>query len=234
MYGLLGAWLACQEDVTPDGRPAWDRDGDSISVAVELDSINNSLYHFDTSAIDRNPSLARGTPGAGTIDSGIHLPNAGTGYYHFLGTDTVYTDDWGVLGLVNTVERAGRCWDEAQRRRTGIGDMSRRAGGSFPPHQDHQNGLDADVRYVRRGGAAQDTFGLDLQVNPNDLDTNATIILWNCFVQSPRVEFLIIDSIYFRPFILNSPKLRFDRDTVERAHRNHFHVRILDPDGTGN
>lgn len=238
--GLLASLLACQEDVTSDGRFAWDRDGDSISVAVELDSINNSLYHFDTSEVDRNPSLARGTPGAGSLDSGLHLPDNGTGYYHHPGSDTLpggapaHTDDWGVLALLNTVEAAARCWDQAARRRTGILDLSLQAGDSFPQHAEHRNGLDVDVRYVRRGGQAQDTFGLDLEANPNDLDTNATRTLWNCFVESPRVEFIIIDGPYFQFFILPHPKLRFDRDTVDRVHRNHFHVRILDPDGTGN
>ena len=79
-------------------------------------------------------------------------------------------------------------------------------------------------------GRAQDTFPLNLRTAPGDLDTNAVIQLWDCIHRSPRVEFLLIDSVYFRPFIQNHPKLRFDQDTA-RVHATHFHVRILDPDG---
>lgn len=119
----------------------------------------------------------------------------------------------------------------ATGRRAGAGDLSREGGGLFVGHVGHQNGREADLRYVRRGGAAQDTLSLDLRSEPAQLDTNETIRLWNCLHSSPRVEYLIIDSVYFRGFILNDPKLRFD---TSRVHANHFHARILDPDGDNN
>ena len=226
---MLALAPACSPDVTTDGHPAWDRDGDTISVAVEVDSMNSLLYQFDPTRFDLNPSRAIGTPSSGSLTGGLNLPDTGTGYYHYQGTDTIpYTDDWGTLALMNTIEDGGRCWRSRAGRRAGIGDLSLRNGGEWADHESHENGRDADARYVRIGGAAQDTFPLDLRTEPGQLDTNAAIALWDCIHRSPRVEFLIIDSVYFRPLIQNHPKLRFD---TSRVHANHFHVRILDPDG---
>ncbi len=229
LFSLLSASvLACRQDVAADRNPWYDRDGDSIGTATELDSLNHALYHFDTSRIDRNPSRALGTPDSGTLDSGIHLFPSWAGYRHFRGSDTVNTDDWGTLALVNSIQGAGRCLDAVNfSRRSGVLDLSRQYGGSFPPHVSHQNGRDVDVRYLRNDRV--DTLGLDLRLEPNRLDTNMTLALWNCFVRSPRVEFLIIDSVYFRQFIQNHTKLLFD---TSRSHANNFHVRILDPDSS--
>lgn len=225
---LIGSALACHEDVAVDRNPWYDSDGDSIGTRTELDSLNQALYLFDTTRVDRNPSRALGMPDAGTLDSAIHLFWSWAGYRHFPVGDIVNTDDWGSLALVNTVQGAGRCLFDANfSRRSGVLDLSRQGGGPFPPHLSHQNGRDVDVRYLRND--LRDTLGLDLRLEPTRLDTNTTIVLWNCFTRSPRVEFLIIDSVYFRPFILNHTKLLFD---TSRGHANNFHVRILDPDSS--
>ncbi len=224
----------CTRDTVPPDRCAYyDTDCDSISVAVEIDSIDHSLYGFDTTVKDRNPSRALGTPTDGQLDSGIHLPDLHPGYYHFPGSDTLpggapaHTDDWGALALANTVERAGLCWPYRVPRGFGVGDLSRPGGGSWlPDHASHQNGRDADVRYVRRD---RDTLPLDLRFAGAPIDTDATIHLWNCLIQySPWVQFIIIDSVFFGDFIERNPKLVFD---TSRVHANHFHVRIIDPDG---
>jgi len=227
---LIAVIVSCSKDVRADLGNRWDRDGDSVSTSVEIDSVNFRLYHFDTTRVDANPSIARGTRSSGTLSGGIHLPDAGFGYYHYYGSDALNTDDWGTLALVNTIEGAGRCWTPRTRRSYRPGDMSLMNSGNFlSQHVDHQNGLDVDVRYVRNDG---DT-SLVLPGDSLKLDLDATILLWNCFLQSPRLAFLIIDSAYFKQRIIpdKTGRLRFD-GTPE--HANHFHVGIEDPDGTGN
>src|SRR5256885_874419 len=147
-----GIVSGCTKDVRADLGNRWDRDGDSLSTSVEVDSVNVRLYHFDTTRVDANPSIAHGTRSSGTLSGGIHLPDAGFGYYHYYGTDPLNTDDWGTLALVNTIEGAARCWTPRTRRNYRPGDMSLINGGTFSPHVDHQNGLDVDVRYVRNDG----------------------------------------------------------------------------------
>ena len=158
---VLSAFLpGCSQDVARDPNPWYDSDGDSIGTRTETDSLNQALYHFDTTVVDRNPSRALGTPDSGTLDSAIHLIGSWVGYRHFLGSDAPNTDDWGTLALVNTIQGAGRCLNIANfTRRSGILDLSRQRGDSFPPHVSHQNGRDVDVRYMRRD--RNDTVGLE-------------------------------------------------------------------------
>ena len=201
---------------------------------VWADVLRRSIHELATSSV---PDALRPEPVGGLGDAtglhgsgGIHLPDAGFGYYHYYGSDALNTDDWGTLALVNTIEGAGRCWTPRTRRSYRPGDMSLMNGGNFlSQHVDHQNGLDVDVRYVRNDG---DT-SLVLPGDSLKLDLDATILLWNCFLQSPRLAFLIIDSAYFKQRIIpdKTGRLRFD-GTPE--HANHFHVGIEDPDGTGN
>jgi len=94
---LAGSAVACHEDVAADRNPRYDSDGDSIGTRTELDPLNQTLYHFDTTRVDRNPSRALGMPDAGTLDSAIHLFSSWTGYVSFPLTWTLLTLTTGVL-----------------------------------------------------------------------------------------------------------------------------------------
>ena len=98
IFGLL--FYGCLQPPEPPKyeNPYWDTDGDGISNAVETNSAN-AHHGFDTTVVNTNPSIAKGTPGNGSLEGGINLPDNGEGYYHYLGTDPIDTDDWGTLAL---------------------------------------------------------------------------------------------------------------------------------------
>lgn len=161
--------------------------------------------------------------------------NSGTGYYHYLGTDGIDVDDWGVLHLINMIECAGRDWYNwnCAPPRIGVGDLSRgdkntqSFGGYFAPHVCHQNGIEADFRYVRNDGLE---IPLNLSTSDSDsFDKYATIELFNSLFENADPI-----KIYVGTFLRG--KIEFEGiDTVYDAyHNDHFHLRLQDPDGTGN
>lgn len=102
-------------------------------------------------------SVALGSPAAGRLVRGVRVPAEGARFFTW---DPVLRRApnragrrWGTDRLVRIVLRVVREYAAAhpQAPRVGVGDLSRRRGGSFgPKHASHQNGLDVDVYYPRR------------------------------------------------------------------------------------
>jgi hypothetical protein len=223
-------------------------DGDRISNAVELNTPNKILHNFDTTRNDPDPSIARLLPTNGTLYNGINLPDQHANYYHYLGQyqgvpDPPDSDDWGTLTLLNLGEGVAEDWGnvflqcnfntDLHPPKFGIGDLSkgdvgtRVHGGYFPPHSWHRNGLDMDVRYLRKDRLP---IGLNLKTAPGDYDTLATADLLSCFFAYSNVTKILVDKRYLGiPNVDTIPEFVHDTN-----HFDHFHVQIRDPDGTNN
>lgn len=224
-------WLSGITETPPDTCPSWDTDCDNISNAVETNDANSYLGLRPDTA-DANPSIAHGSPCDGWIEKALNLVNSGTGYYHYLGNDIIDTDDWGVLHLINMIEGAGRDWYGSGYTppRMGVGDLSwgdaqtQQFGGRFDPHECHQNGLEADFRYVRNDGQE---ISLNI-AGPDSIyyDPGATAELMNSLIANGTITVIYIDTVH--AYLVG--------DILEHrvGHSDHFHVRIEDPDGTGN
>lgn len=215
--------IGCGE--RPDDRLWWlDADEDGISDAVETNSANAHLG-FDPYVPNVDPSIAHGLPNNGSLSGGINLPDNGSRYYHFRGNDPVDTDDWATLAAINTTEKASWKWTNVVIR-FGVGDMSTQYGGTFPPHASHQNGLDIDFRYLRN-----DAQEIPLDISTADsiyYDPQITANLMNLLIETSgnTVTHIFVDTNYAH---LTGSLLVHDT-----GHRNHFHIRIQDPDGTNN
>ncbi len=225
-------WPGIPTETPEDTCPSWDTDCDSISNAVETNSANSYLGLKPDSA-DANPSFAHGSPCDGWIENALNLVNQGTGYYHYLGEDIIDTDDWSVLHLINMIEGAGRNWysNGYTPPRIGVGDMSKgdaqtqQFGGLFPPHSCHQNGLEADFRYVRNDGQE---IGLNIAGSDSIYyDVDATVDLMNFLIDNANVTIIYVDTVH-AGIVVSDPIRHLS------GHQDHFHVLILDPDGTSN
>ena len=162
--------------VGPEGvglQPPFDRDGDGISDLVEANTEESSwwsgLDYFQPTEHDDDPSMAGGSTTNGFLRGGVQLPQEGIGFYHFHGgTEGPHGDNWGTLKTVKAFEQVVRQWNNLHPDgpRIGIGDMSLENGGEFcwwiyriawPPiikqcHERHQQGLNADISYIRSDG----------------------------------------------------------------------------------
>lgn len=229
----------------------WDRDGDTISTATETNSTNavpyGGFYTFDTTKWDTNYTQARGVATNGTLYRGMNLTNSGTGYTHYDVCDGTDVDDWGTGHLVRLIEATGREWvTQLFLVRMQFGDMSRKFGGEFPGqpgvegcetgHTYHQQGVDVDIRYVRKDSLEGP---LDICRDAPNYDTVATSWLIQSFLDAEiaRNANARIDSIFVDLPCWGLPdtttageRFIFHSD----GHKNHFHVRIRDPDGPSN
>lgn len=214
-------------ETPPDDCPSYDTDCDLISNAVENNSANAYLG-LNPLIADNNPTLAKGFACVnGSLEKGLNMVDVGSGYYHYPGGDPTDTDDWGVLNLIYLIERVGRAWnllDEPPR--IGVGDLSLQNGGIWVDHDCHQNGLEVDVRYVRNDKL---DLGLNISLNPELFDGSRTAVLLRHFISYEDVEVIYVDTV-------NSSLHKIGYSFIKHVdgHSDHFHVRIADPDGTGN
>jgi len=97
----------------------------------------------------------------GQLINGVLLPTEGVGYRHDFGADPYNSDNAGILTLINLLEDIGREWflRHPEGPRIVYLDLSRPGGGQFMDiggqspeqfHAAHQNGLDVNVRYMRK------------------------------------------------------------------------------------
>lgn len=171
--------------------------------------------------VEWRDSRAIGTPNAGSLVNGVRLPASGVGYYTYNpatqeppgGADRT----WGTARLVHELIDLGRWWARTHPKQPplGIGDLSRETGGPFTGpvvgHQSHQNGLDVDIRLVRRDGARA-------AVDPASYDRALTQAVVDRLVSRGASLVLIGPSLD-----LHGPS-----GTVMRwpAHDDHLHVRF--------
>ncbi len=233
--------------------PPWDRDNDTISTATETNPTNatgnGGFYNFNTAKWDTNYSQARGVATNGTLYRGMNLTNSETGYMHYdFCEGNADRDDWGTGHLVRLIEAAGRAW-VTQRTlpvRMQVGDLSLKLGDLFPgqpgvpgcdqAHTYHRQGVDVDIRYVRKDSLEG---SLDICEQAANYDTTATAWLIESLLtaESRSNANARIDSIFVDLDCWGLP----DTTTAGEkfifhvaGHRNHFHVRIVDPDGPFN
>ncbi|MBI1807317.1 MAG: penicillin-insensitive murein endopeptidase [Ignavibacteria bacterium] len=189
----------------------------------------------------------------GYLENGLRIANFGPGYYDKNWRVTVpnpnYIHDehnWGTLELINLVEKVGRTWSQkhADGPRIGVGDMSLQGGGETLDHAAHENGIDVDIRYVRATNGSNGTLedNLSVQDEPSGYDQTLTTELIGYFLESSNVGLIILDpatNITDDTYAYSNGRIKVDWNTQEnhpttRVHANHFHVRIIDPDGTSN
>lgn len=86
-------------------------------------------------------------------------------------------------------------------------------------HDDHQNGTDADFRYLRKDGADQYLY---IDQTPDQYDTLATADLFRCIIEHGNVSYILVDSadlgFSIPGYTMNYP-----------GHNTHFHVTIDRP-----
>jgi len=180
---------------------------------------SSSLWYQNRGTHDY--SLARGIVSSGSLTNGLRIANSGTGYWYWRGGDPEDTDNWGTLELINLVERVAREWRRLYPDYPIITsmDMSRKNGGTFLPHTQHENGLELDMRYIRNDGSSGE---VDFNVNRGDYSQQRSQALIDLFQNESRVYKILVDS---------RANLTGSKIQIVSGHHHHFHVWLYDPDG---
>ena len=180
-----------------------------------------------------------GTRNNGSLMNAENLPHRATGtvvqdttiylsdshsYYYFAGTSTVDSDNYSCMPFHDDLAAAADIWSATHSPGlVGYGDISLQNGGNFQPHNNHQNGLDVDARYIRT-----DREPINFTFNFHAIgqfDAAATLALINRFVAQGATR--VIVSHLARAHLQAVPggnipaQIHYDNGT---DHHNHMHV----------
>ncbi len=157
---------------------------------------------------------------------------------NFATAETVNAIKYAVDAVHNTFEDTPRL---------PIGNLSRKAGGRFPPHKSHQNGRDADIAYYLRIGH----HPLHLKAaTKHTLDAARTWVFLESMIKRGEIQVAFIDYRLQAPMyryatqergwtpeqmktIMSYPRGRGERKALIRhlrGHHDHMHVRFHAPD----
>lgn len=171
--------------------------------------------------------LHNGTDSNGSLTNDSSLPNSGPGYTIYLGSgELIDTEDWGCsTWAIRKCIEVGMDWRDnplySGQPLLQIGDISRRNGGSFPPHGTHRNGLQIDNRYVRSDGVLDRyNFTADcpnLADSCDGFDRDRTLAIMNSYLTHGATEIYV----WYRANI-SGPG--FNVRTLPNDHNDHFHV----------
>jgi uncharacterized protein YraI len=78
----------------------------------------------------------------------IQLQSSGVGFYAY---GAAYKR-WGAPHVVYAIQRTGRRWQQINRTRFGVGNISLENGGYMAPHSSHRRGVDVDIIPMRSDG----------------------------------------------------------------------------------
>lgn len=127
-----------------------------------------------------------------------------------------------------------------------VGDLSAKNGGKIPRHASHQNGLDADVVYLRHNRRVQDIhapewiedFISGAQVSPN-FETERNWAAFTYLVEHYPIGRIFVDRVvkkHLCQYVQEQGMARdpLTRETLRRLrpanyHRTHFHIRLKCP-----
>lgn len=232
--------------------------GDSFGeIAKRYGLTRRELQRYQRGKLEDTSKLAVGqtlivwvdgsvVPGFGGIDDdkgvlkgGVQLPPGRS--YHVKWTAAA----WGTAKSVRAIQTAVAAY---KRRMPGgpkvhIGDISKRAGGKFPPHVSHQHGRDVDIGYVLTGKLANETRFRS--ANKKNLDVARTWRLLKSFVDTGTVKYIFMD-YKLQGLVYEYAKDKgVSEDTLDelfqyprgrgrthgmlrhwKGHVNHFHVRF--------
>ncbi len=154
---------------------------------------------------DDHPDLPKSTVGF------VQLPGGGPGFVASVGEER----RWGKPALVYGLMAAAKSWsDGPDRPKIGIGDISKKLGGHFPPHVSHQVGEDVDIRPVGKG-----SYTGPLTIYSSLYSSTRT----KDWIVHHLNQELKLDVIFF-----NDPKIHGSLSYVSplEGHSDHLHVRI--------
>lgn len=114
---------------------------------------------------------------------------------------------------IDAAEAVGRQWKELHPDKPfSIGQISKKGGGTLPPHKSHKVGLDIDVRPMRKDGA-----NAPVEITQSQYDRELTTELIDLWWRNAPVQ-----NVFFNdPTVIAANLSQF-----VNGHGNHFHVRL--------
>ena len=232
--------------------------GDTLSdIAAKYDLTTSELVGFQRGKIADSNDLRVGQklvvykegkvlPGYGAYDddsgvlsSGVQLPS---GKHYVVKHPSL---SWGTGDTVRLIQTAisnyRRKWKTAPQ--VHVGDISKKGGGPFPPHQSHQHGRDVDIGYVLKGDKADEVRFTT--ATSSNFDVGRTWSLLEAFLDTDQIKYIFVDYSLQKLLYEHAQSKGVSKDTLDelfqyprgkgrghgiirhsKGHVNHFHVRF--------
>jgi penicillin-insensitive murein DD-endopeptidase len=113
-----------------------------------------------------------------------------------------------MMTMILFVERE---WAAIDRRKFGVGNISQENGPAYEKHKSHRNGLQVDIRPIRKDGRHEQVFWYQV----DDYDREATGKLIALFHAYTGVHKILYNDKHASPFV-----------THFKNHDHHFHVEL--------
>ncbi len=139
----------------------------------------------------------------------------GVGYYSYVSRDRQYA----CPKMIECLQNVGVVFNALTGQEFGVGDISKKGGGKFPPHKSHQKGVDVDVRPIRT-----DCTRKPVEVGDKLYDRDRTTLLILLFY-----ILCDVDVIFFQDPTLEKEVEKYIGDVINHkvgGHKNHLHVRL--------
>ena len=223
------------------------------TIAKKYGLTPNELWRYQQGKLSHRDSLRPGQPlvvwvdgdvvsgfatrsrNKGVLRSGIQLP---TGRHYEVKWSA---GSWGTAATIRNIQRAISIYRGRMPGgpRVFVGDISKRGGGSFPPHASHQHGRDVDIGYIHKGSYRRGFRN----AGPSNLDVARTWALVKAFIDTNEVQYIFMD-LRVQKLLYEYAKSRGVRDELLdelfqyprrrrhgivqhwRGHDDHFHVRF--------
>lgn len=113
-----------------------------------------------------------------------------------------------MMTMILFVERE---WAAIDNRKFGVGNISQADGPAYEKHESHKNGLQVDIRPIRKDGRHEAVYWYQAE----DYDQAATGKLIALFHAYPGVRKILYNDQHASPFV-----------TPYKNHDHHFHVEL--------
>ncbi|MCO5144431.1 MAG: penicillin-insensitive murein endopeptidase [Oligoflexia bacterium] len=185
----------------------------------------------------------------GTLKSADSVSLEGFGYVKLFRPRERHYGTYDLTKIIETTSGQLRELYPTSTDRVQIGDMSDHDGGlQAPNHVSHQNGLDADIAFIRKNQSEQDpniTTGFEEifvrsgKVTENfDMERN-----WNfvkLLVRTNRVQRIFVNPVIKKAFCTHAESLgekETEAESLRRlrpytGHMDHYHIRITCPENS--
>lgn len=176
--------------------------------ALEMISGLRLPTHFQARSCSHCPATPDEGRGA-EIDT--VLPAEGPGFRTY-NRETDGKDQVGLSSTIDWFVSAGADWAQRSQIPFQVGDISRRGGGPFPPHEGHRNGNEADLRPFRKD---------DLMAPTNINDPSYSRERTRDFVKFVREQAPGATILFNDPQLIKEGLTRW-----HSGHHNHLHLRL--------
>jgi hypothetical protein len=164
------------------------------------------------------PPQVSALPASGGTNAAVNtqLPSPGAGYYSYRPA----REQFGLSQTIQALQAIGLAWQRAHPNgpRLGIGGISLRGGGPFPPHKSHQLGVDVDIRPLRKDG----------KDGKNDGATTFRSATYSLPLTQQLVDLIHKNGVLPVRFVLFADT-RVRGTHEDKSHYRHLHVRFIAP-----